>query len=189
MKVVNHKISMMRGETPTYFSSVKFADGTPYMNTDPANLYCFEFVVRPSIYASGNDFVFRTYKKVNTETIPIFPSRLVIDYGEAAWNDDIGPQAGYEYYLHRLKVGDIYEYRIYKDRSWITYSFDLEITFPYSSTRHFEPKIYYYEINLLGGIMLAETPRDSSVCPLETIVVKIPLITPKEFKVEASIGV
>ena len=66
MRIVNNKIYIIRGETPTYNVTVKYRDsGVPYMLTegDRAKLVnpIIEFVVRPSIYSREDDYVFRFY--------------------------------------------------------------------------------------------------------------------------------
>lgn len=198
MKVVNHKISMMRGETPTYSANIKMAEDIPYiiLKTDDIvqPTFVVEFVIRPTIYSKGDDFLFRRYIQVQAQLnngdlvdIPRFESRTVIDReGDPDW--EIIQDGEVEGYLYRQLIGNIYEYRYLLDGEWQKYNFNIGVVFPYSETKDFEPKIYWYEINLLSGELLNPVPTSMTECPI-TVINKTIILPPREFKVEASIGV
>ena len=59
MKIVNHKISIVRGETPIYTATLRKTDGTPFkiLFADPLTYY-IEFVIRESPYSTGEEFLF-----------------------------------------------------------------------------------------------------------------------------------
>lgn len=191
MRIVNHKISIVRGETPLYKASLKLADDTPYFFLiADQNRYAVEFVIRPSIYSKDNDFIFRRYLLI-PDTIKKFASNLVVDLPEGLWEDDVGPIAGAEDSLHRMKVGGLYEYAYHDGTDWIPYNFPIQIQFPYSETSKFEPKTYFYEINIVGGA-LKTGPIEVGEIPVEDepigVFRKIPVLTAREFRVEGSIG-
>lgn len=187
----------MRGETPTYSANIKMAEDIPYiiLKTDgivePA--FVVEFVIRPTIYSKGDDFLFRRYIQVQAQLnngdlvdIPRFKSRTVRDrVGDPDWEDI---QDGEEGYLYRQLIGNIYEYRYLLDDEWQKYNFNIGVVFPHSETKDFEPKIYWYEINLLSGELLNSITTPMTECPI-TVINKTIILPPREFKVEASIGV
>lgn len=199
MKIVNHKISMMRGETPTYSANIKMAEDIPYIILEIEDVvkqpfFVVEFVIRPTIYSKGDDFLFRRYIQVQAQLnnddlvdIPRFKSRTVRDrVGNPDWDS---VQTGeVEGYLYRQKIGNIYEYRYLLGRVWQQYDFKVGVVFPYEETKDFEPKIYWYEINLLSGELLNPVPTSMTECPI-TVINKTIILPPREFKVEASIGV
>lgn len=185
MRIVNHKISIAQGETPLYTFSVKYSDGSPYVLTSSdVNTYAIEFVIRPTIYSKGLEYIFRRYIPVD---IHRFDSTTIVTYAEADWNDLIGPSAGNENLLHKCLVGGVYEYAYFANGVWNDYDFIVSIQFPYAETKNFEPKPYLYEINLLGGTAIVPTPVVTS-CPV-TVSRKVVILSPKEFKVEGSLGV
>ena len=59
MKIINNKIYIVQGETPTYTASVIDKDtGIPYMILKTDMFPVVEFIVRPSIYNRADDFVY-----------------------------------------------------------------------------------------------------------------------------------
>lgn len=177
MRVVNNKISMYRGETPSYVARVYKDDGTPLILTDPAKNYQIEFIVRPDVYSREN-YLFRRYLNVD---VVRFASTDIIEYIGEEWLDGEPPRGNAAGKLHRLKVDGEYEYRYYENDVWKLYEFEIQVDFPHEETKHFEPKKYYYEISLL---QVAD-----SVTPPEEIIKKTVIIPPHEFNVEGSIGV
>ena len=176
MRIVNNKIYIIRGETPTYNVSVKYRDtGAPFMlvesDRDRIHNPIIEFVVRPSIYSRDDDYVFRTYMMLEGDTdaeedypyaIHWFDSSEIVPYPGMSmnpavyeWDDEIEPVVGKENYLYYLDVGGIREYRYYnddlEDNKWVPYDFRISFQFPYKYTSVLENKTYKYEIALIGG--------------------------------------
>lgn len=191
MKIVNHKISIVRGETPIYTASLRKTDGTPFkiLSADPLTYY-IEFVIRESPYSTGKDsYLFRRYISTGNIFRPI--DDTIVEYEELTWNDLIPPAAGDALRIHKmLDERGVYEYRYYEyagGGQWLPYSFGYAMSFPYSETKEFEPKNYFYEVNLIGGTPIDPAPTSLAECPI-TISKKINITPPREFKVEASIG-
>lgn len=187
MRIVNHRISMYRGETPLYTATAQLATGAPYMILTSDTLdYCWEFVVRKAIFSKGDDYIFRKYINIPS-TLKRFDSLVVLDYGEADWDNLVG---GIENRLYRLSIGGVYEYAYYDTdiNEWVDYNFPIYVQFDYDTTKNFEPKVYLYEVNLLGGTLIAPPPAVDTTCPL-TVSKKVIILSPTDFKVEGSIGV
>ena len=67
MKIVNNKIYIGRGETPTYHVYVIDEDsGAPFIVPVGVENPVLEFIVRPSIYDREDDYVFKTYITSNS---------------------------------------------------------------------------------------------------------------------------
>ena len=202
MRIVNNKIFIARGETPTYSASiVDRVTGAPlvidkglYSKTDgnkKVNTLIIEFVVRDSAYSRANDF--RLKYNLLIEDHPnfhLFDSAEIREYSEISggendeWLDYITPEEGYANNLyHRIDSNEDNYYAYYEDGHWVDYSFDFDVTFRYSETSVMEPKTYKYEITLLGG-ELKDNPG-----PSETIVDVVyykPILELTDFVVEGS---
>lgn len=203
MRIINNKIFIARGETPTYSASIIDKDtGAPLIihkglytekeNGEKVNTMILEFVVRDSVYSRNDDF--RLKYNLLIEQNPnfhLFDSSKIEDYSTVSadqeeWHDEYGPAEGFENSLYRRT--DSYDnnyYAYYEQGKWKEYSFDFDVTFRYAETSVMEPKTYKYEITLLGGT-LKENPK-----PGETIVNIAyfkPILDLTDFIVEGSIS-
>lgn len=202
MRIVNNKIFIARGETPTYSASIiDRLTGAPlvidrglYEKTDgdkTVNTMIIEFVVRDSAYSRDDDFRIKYNLLIeNNPNFHVFDSAEIREYNDISggenseWLDDITPEEGYENNLyHRIDSNEDNFYAYYSDGKWVDYSFDFDVTFRYSETSVMEPKTYKYEVTLLGGA-LKDNPG-----PTETIVdvvYKKPILDLTDFVVEGS---
>jgi hypothetical protein len=203
VRIVNNKIFIARGETPTYSASIiDRLTGAPlvidkglYEITDEdkkVNTVVLEFVVRDSAYSRDDDFRIKYNLLIeNNPEFHVFDSAKILEYSDISggqndfWDDDkVHPEPGYENYLyHRIDSDDNNFYAYYVDGHWKEYSFDFDVTFRYSETSVMEPKTYKYEVTLLGGA-LKDNPE-----PTETIVdvvYKKPILDLTDFVVEGS---
>lgn len=167
MKIVNNKIYIARGETPTYSASIIDRDtGAPLVidkglytekNGRKVNTMVLEFVVRDSAYARGDNFRMKYTLLIEQDpSFHLFDGTKIIPYSEVSanldeWQDSVKPKEGFENYLyHRMDKHEDNFYAYYKDGHWTEYSFDFDVTFNYLETSVLEPKTYKYEISLLG---------------------------------------
>lgn len=210
MRIVNNKIYIVRGETPTYSARIIDKEtGAPLIidkgivqpNPDkPKNVMIIEFVVRDSVYNRDDDLRMK-YNLILTEDVSyhVFDDSIIRPYNALGdiprydadsdkfiWDDSIKPNAGDENRLHRYTTSDKENYYIYYDGSkWVDYEFSFDVTFAYGDTSVMEAKTYVYEIALFGGA-LKQNPAK-----WETIVNPIymkPLLGATEFIVEESIS-
>lgn len=204
MRIVNNKIYIARGETPTYSASIIDKDtGAPliidkglYSKTDgdkKVNTLILEFVVRDSAYSRDDDF--RIKYNLLLEQNPyfhIFDGTDILSYNDISggyneeWLDNVKPLEGFENYLYRRTDAeeDNY-YAYYENDKWVEYSFDFDVTFRHAETSVMEPKTYKYQVTILGG-QLKTNPK-----PGETIVDVVyfkPILDLTDFIVEGSIS-
>lgn len=208
MQIINNKISIVKGETPTYDAFIIEKDGSPIRLIKPKStpigdyIYCIEFVVRPSIYNRESDFVYRSYHKMD---VPLFASDVVIDYnvefnytpeqntsGDVLWTDGYVPQENKKEFLFRRTNNNVSDYRYYDESQtaedgthWIPYTLSLTFQFPYDKTSKMEAKTYQYEITLFGGLRKQTTSNDE--IPL-IIDFKRPLLEATDFKVGGTLS-
>lgn len=204
MKIVNNRIYIAKGETPTYSAKIIDKDtGAPLIideglfaekpNGEKVNTLILEFVVRDSVYSRKDDF--RIKYNLLLEENPnfhIFDGADILSYNDISggyneeWLDSVKPIEGYENYIYRRTDNEETNYyAYYQNGHWTDYSFDFDVTFSYAETSVLEPKIYKYEITLLGG-SLKENPG-----PKETILNIVyykPILELTDFIVEGSIS-
>lgn len=191
MKIVNDKIEIARGETPTYDVNVIDETGTPYMILENINNPVIEFIVRPSSYIKENDYVFRVY--LLYFDIHKFESKEVVAYSYNQWNDSYTPAIGKEKLLHRREITkNQADYAYYENGHWIPYEFKITFPFPYSATSKMDSKIYKYEIVLFGG-SLKENPVELSSPIINgeipiNITYKEPILEVTDFKVGGTLS-
>jgi hypothetical protein len=204
MKIVNNRIYIVRGETPTYDVSVINKDnGAPFVVLEKFLNPTIDFVVRPSVYSRDDEYVFRAYLKM--KNIHKFPTEEIVDYPvDGPWDNSVTPVPGNEQKLHRRTVatatGNVYEYSYYADGKWVRYEFRITFMFPHYATKVMEPKTYQYEVTLLGGnVKVGHDGKDIS-SDLETtqatafdklpidVVYKKPLLDPTDFVVGGSMS-
>lgn len=150
MKIVNNRIYIQQGETPTYKARIINKDnGSPYIVLDNIKNPFIEFSVRDSLYGKYN-YLMRVF--LNLKDTHKFPTSEIALYEEPDWDNDIGPSEGNEYKLHRKTTGvtDLYAY--YSDEGiWELYDFIIEFPILRRFTIAAEAKSYWYEISLLGS--------------------------------------
>ena len=138
MRIVNNKIFIARGETPTYSASIIDKDtGAPLiidrgLYSDDVKTLILEFVVRDSAYSRNDDF--RLKYNLLIEQNPgfhVFDGTDIIPYTSTPttqWDDNVKPSAGYENYLHRRFDADENNYyAYYSNGHWVEYSFDFDV--------------------------------------------------------------
>lgn len=205
MRIVNNKIFIAQGETPTYSARVIDKDsGAPFMidkamalNADSsARTIVIEFVVRDSAYSRDDDKRIRRHLILTPgESYYMFDDLEIIPYGgvpqfvdgDIVWDDTYVPEEANKNRLHRYESYDDNFYCRYDEinNKWVTYDFNINVTFMYSETSIMEPKTYKYEIALLAG-NFKTNPAPGEI-PI-TIEFKKPLLGLTDFTVEGSIS-
>ena len=205
MRIVNNKIFIIKGETPTYSASIRDkATGAPFVvdsgmygkrpDGTSVNTLILEFVVRDSAYSRNEDFRMKYDLLIEeSEKFHIFDSQDIIPYSTLTgveinnhWDNDVIPDEGFENYLYyRIDDAEEIYYSYYKEGVWTEYSFDFDITFEYSKTSKMEPKTYKYEVVLLGG-SLKENPLPEET--IVNVVYKKPILDLTDFVVEGSVS-
>lgn len=206
MRIVNNKIFIAQGETPTYSARVIDKDsGAPFiidkamaLNADNSvRTIIIEFVVRDSVYSRDDDKRIRKHLILKPEeSYHMFDDLEIIPYtgtpefdknDEIIWDDTYVPDEANKNRLHRYESYEDKFYCRYDEagHKWVTYDFDVNVTFTYSETSVMEPKTYKYEIALLAG------NRKTNPVPGEipiTIEFKKRLLDLTDFTVEGSIS-
>jgi hypothetical protein len=205
VRIVNNKIYIIKGETPTYSASVIDKDsGAPLiidkgMVTNPedktTNTMIIRFIVRDSAYSRESDFRLKYDIKLGGDVVPliVFDDDIIRDYKGVPrfeqdghiWDDTWTPAAGDENRLHRYMDNDEYFYCRYDGTKWLDYDFSFNVTFMHDHTAAMEAKTYKYEIVLLGG-PLKTNPTEYE--PIVRVVYKKPLLGLTDFIVEGSIS-
>lgn len=209
MRIVNNKIYIARGETPTYSASVIDKEtGAPLIidkgiispEGSPKRTMIIEFVVRDSVYDRSEKIRLK-YNLIlkEDETFHVFDDQVIRSYNKLGhlpgydaetekfiWDDSVKPETGDENRLHRYTADNKENFYLYYDGSkWVDYEFSFDVTFAYVDTSIMEPKSYVYEITLFGGSLKPNPAKwDTIVNP---IYMK-PLLSATEFIVEASIS-
>lgn len=205
MRIVNNKIFIAQGETPTYSARVIDKDsGAPFMidkamalNADNSvRTIIVEFVVRDSAYSRDDDKRIRRHLILKPdESYHMFDDLEIIPYGgvpqfvdgDIIWDDTYVPDEANKNRLHRYESYEDNFYCRYDETNnkWVTYDFNVNVTFMYSETSVMEPKTYKYEIALFAG------NRKTNPVPGEipiTIEFKKRLLDLTDFTVEGSIS-
>lgn len=177
MKIVNNKISINKGETPTYNVAVIDRDtGAPFrlpvLPDGKARQWIVEFIVRPSIYDREDDYVFkalllRNDKQFTTDKIETYN---YISDSDNLWDaqysffDEYGnTQDRTALFRKEVKKGEgVWEYRYFENGEWKPYEFRINFMFPYQYTSVMEAKTYKYEIVLFGGTGADEYDKNVS---------------------------
>lgn len=207
MQIINNKISIVKGETPTYDAAIIEVDGSPLRTVIPTPAsddyqYYIEFVVRPSIYDREDDFVYKSYHLVDVHR---FDEDVWVDYNEefgyteeqnkagtVLWSDDDVPSESKKNLLFRRTNNKVTDYRYYDDTTtaedgthWIPYEVRLIFKFPYEYTSNMEAKVYKYEIALFGGV--SNPDHGINEIPV-TIDYKRPLLDATDFTVRGTLS-
>lgn len=113
MKIINNKIYIVRGETPTYDATcINPLTGEPFMIVESVNNPVVEFVVRDSVYNRKDNYVMKIHLLMYH--IHKFIDKIVIDYDYSVdWDSEIPPEAENENRLHKRKVNDEVDYAYY----------------------------------------------------------------------------
>lgn len=143
MKIINNKIYIVQGETPTYIADVIDKDSGAPLIIDPGKENpTIVFIVRPSIYAREHNYVMKEHFLYDGKRFSRIEDYKAFDY----WNNDYAGEEGVLY-----RKGLEYKYYDTDSNEWKDYSFTINFTFPYSATSKMEPKTYKYEITLFCG--------------------------------------
>lgn len=202
MRIVNNRIYIAKGETPTYSARIIDKEsGAPFiidkeiaLNEDNSvRTILIEFVVRDSAYSRDDDkrilkhlllvpgvsyHMFDDTKIVTYPGVPSFPE------GEPVW-DNTPPLAGDENRLHRYENRGDNFYCRWTGSEWVDYDFEFNTTLTYGETSVMEPKTYKYEIALLAG------KNNDNALPGELPIIiefKKQLLSLTDFIVEGSIS-
>ena len=183
MKIINNKIYIVQGETPTYKASVIDRDtGHPYIILTTDLFPVVEFVVRPSIYNRADDFVYRAYFEM--DHIQQFATDEVEEYKLSDWTDP--PLTGDDEKLHYMnKPNGAKEYAYWDGSKWVKYDFEIEFSFDYETMKKLEAKTYKYDITLYYGQLKENSVRGEN--PVE-IIYKKPLLEATDFIVGGSLS-
>ena len=217
MRIVNDRIYIDKGETPTYDVNVIDRNtGAPFVLPSGIDNPVIEFVVRQSIYDRKEDFVFKCY-------ITYAEKKAEHDFGDTTiqtytvtgtednyWDNDYGfkdangnDQPQNALFRKEVVIGsDEWEYRYYNpdatgtgdDYKWIPYEFKIIFPFPYEATSLMEAKVYKYEVVLFGADITptpttsyVRTPPDEAYS-LTNISYKKPLLSATDFIVGGSLS-
>jgi hypothetical protein len=192
MKIINNKVYMSKGETPTYDRTVIDKNtGVPFLISSDIDNPIIEFIVRPSIYAREDDFVFRAY--LDYSNIKRFESGDVVDYVGSVWDNENPPSNDNKDKLFRRLINGEYDYRYYDENAtgtgteykWVPYEFRISLMLPYASTSVMEAKTYKYEITLFGGTK-KDNPSENEI-PIN-ITYKYPILEAEDFVVGGSLS-
>ena len=143
MQIVNNKIYINRGETPTYDVAVFDKNtGTPFMIIKGINDEnpLLEFVVRPSVYSVKDDYVFKTY--IDLGSVHVFDTDEIVEYTEAVWDDSVVPVDEDLNKLHRRTIEGVPDFAYYENEQWIPYEFRITFMFPYEATSKITPSFW-----------------------------------------------
>lgn len=152
-RIVNDKIYLTRGETPTYnVRVINKETGAPFTISPHIKNPVVEFVVRPSVYSRESEFVFKAYLDFGdtprfTNTTPVY-----VDVEE--WEEVVAPETEV-LYCNTHNGNKIYKY--WNGSTWVDYDFRLLFQFPYWATSVMEPKTYAYQVTLLGGSLRTDS--------------------------------
>lgn len=182
MRIVNNKIYISQGESPTYSAVYRDKNtGEPFKIPFGASDPYVRFIVRDSVYKTiGTP---RINYKLDWDKIIVVSAdginasyRLdeeIQDYGgtaETTWDNNYfdNGHAGYgksKTALYRkLNANDEYEYKYYRYNpanqtySWEDYSFRMVFQLSHEHTKRLEAKTYSYEITLFYSIQNEENP-------------------------------
>ena len=206
MRIVNNKIFIAKGETPTYSARIIDKDtGAPFiidksmaLNQDgSARTIVIEFVVRDSAYSRDED------KRIRKDLLLfegvsyyLFDDAVIKDYvgyhesidenGIPVLNNTVKPQIGDEKRLHKYENNGDYFYYYYDGSKWVNYDFEFNATLTYEETNAMEPKTYKYEIALFAGNIKQNALQGEF--PLDQVEYKKQLLPLTDFIVEGSIS-
>lgn len=193
MRIVNDKIEIERGETPTYDVCVIDKLGTPYMVLENIENPVVEFIVRPSTYIREDEYVFRVY--LPFFHIHKFKTKELKEYTGLVWTNSYTPLPNDKDKLFFRKIDkNKAEYRYYDenaendgtdDYKWVPYEFRITFPFPYSATSQMDSKTYKYQVVLFGGSL--KNKYETGEIPIN-ITFKEPLLEPEDFKVGGTLS-
>lgn len=141
-KIVNNRIYLNSGDTPTYDSEIIYRDGSPFRIGETINNPHIEFIVRASIYDKDDEYIFRYL--FSAEPF-IFDSETLEEYPYEEFDDMVPGDEGKLY-----RAGED-NYAYWDGSIWVPYEARLVFNFDREDTKDLEPRKYYYQINLLGG--------------------------------------
>lgn len=188
MKIVNDKIYIARGETPTYDVKVKDRKtGVPFILPSGLEHPIIEFVVRPSVYSKGDDFAIKKYLDFTDyprfDDVSYFP-----EVPNGVTDADNKPLPGDESKLHKYARDGETDYYYYTGSEWKKYEFQISFTMLYDNTSKLEEKTYKYEVALFGAEPLYKDETKKEVIGISGIYYKKPLLEATDFIVGGSLS-
>lgn len=137
MRIVNNKIQIAKGETPTYEASVidketgcplmlleeNYNDGTSKGLHNPV----IEFVVRSSVYDDSNNYEFKVYMPYNNE--PRFKSIKIEDYNklngstDPVWDNLVVPPIEHHAIYENERITNAVMYRLETNDDRVEYRY------------------------------------------------------------------
>lgn len=193
VKIINNKIYIVKGETPTYDVSVVDSESeAPFILPKGVINPVVEFIVRPSVYNREDEFAFRMYmdfskhKKFDETQYDLGDYNKLDTRESPAWDDTIRPNSADANKLFKRTIGTVVDYRYYENNKWVPYEFRLLFKFPYEATSKMESKQYKYEVTLFGADELLYD--GDTIIGLNVIHDKYPLLEATDFNVGGSLS-
>lgn len=190
MRIVNNKIYISQGETPTYSAVYRDKNtGEPFKIAANAQHPFVNFIVRDSVYKTMGTP--RINYQINWDTAITVKGgghRLdedVLDYDGSTWSDTyFNTHSTSQTALYRkLNANEEYEYKYFgNDDTWHDYSFRMVFPFLHEDTKELEAKTYTYEI-----VLTYNTTSDPESDQNE-ITYKEVILPPTEFVVGGSLS-
>lgn len=160
MKIVNDKIYISQGETPTYDVNVyDKKTGIPYMLDSEMKQPVVEFIVRPSVYDSDKDYKLRKYLDFSdVKKFKRIPKKLIeiptVTMTEIETNDD--PLSSHVDELHVCSNNGINDFYYWDGSKWVKYVFNIKFKMDYKYTSKMEAKTYKYEVVVFDATPVKE---------------------------------
>lgn len=180
MKIVNDKIYISQGETPTYDVNVyNKKTGIPYMLDSKMETPIVEFIVRPSVYDSDKEYKLRKYLDFSdVKKFEYIPKKLTeiptVTITEIE-NDD-GPVDAHIEELHVYSHNGINDFYYWDGSKWVKYVFNIKFKMDYKYTSKMEAKTYKYEVVVFDATPIRENKE----------IVSLTNIDDKKFLLEAT---
>lgn len=169
MQIINNKIYILKGETPTYNVSVIDKDtGAPFrlpiLPDGKDRKWVVEFIVRPSVYDREDDYVMKVLllrkdKQFETDKIETYKKGSDLEplwQPDYFFGDPLDPETELKKKaLYRGEVisgSGVWEYAYFDGEKWVPYEFRINFMFPYNNTSNMDVKTYKYEVALFGGV-------------------------------------
>lgn len=158
-RVVNNKIYITRGDTPTYSARFYREDMAPYVIPRVNNPHLVFTVRNTSYYDAGDAAIQYRFPLDIADTFEdttIYPYSDIPDGGDP-WTEPpdsewLGAKKAAVYWANTVQNGKtVTEYMIYREGEWVPYEApQLSFAFKYEDTRKLAVKTYWYDISLYG---------------------------------------
>lgn len=189
MKIVNDKIYIVQGETPTYDVDVyDRKTGIPYMVSDDIETPIVEFIVRPSLYAKDADYNLKKYKDFSDIKKFSFIPKKMEEIPSVTINEietNYKPSTGHENELHVYSHDNVNEFYYWDGSKWNKYVFNINFKMEYDYTSKMEAKTYKYEVVIFDATPVKD---GEEIIRIDNIKYKKPLLSATDFIVEGSMS-